>query len=119
MAAKQATTIAHLSDGRFTLNIDTGWYQPEIQMFGEPQMEHDERYERAIEWLEVIKQLWTRDEEFDFSGRFYNIKKGWLQPKPIQKPYPVVMNAGGFRERPPLRHQVLRRRVRSGAVARS
>src|SRR6185295_4336921 len=23
------------------------------------------------------------------------IRKGWLQPKPIQKPYPVVMNAGG------------------------
>jgi dimethylsulfone monooxygenase len=95
MAAKQATTIDHLTDGRFSLNIVTGWYQPEIEMFGEPQMEHDERYERAIEWLEVIKRLWTLEEEFDFTGRFYNIKKGWLQPKPIQKPYPVVMNAGG------------------------
>ena len=95
MAAKQATTVDHLSNGRFTLNIVTGWYQPEIEMFGEPQMEHDERYERAMEWLEVIKLLWTREEEFDFEGRFYRIKKGWLQPKPIQKPYPVVMNAGG------------------------
>ena len=36
-----------------------------------------------------------REEEFDYEGRFYKIKKGWLQPKPIQKPYPVVMNAGG------------------------
>jgi FMNH2-dependent dimethyl sulfone monooxygenase len=95
MAAKQATTVDHLSNGRFTLNIVTGWYQPEIEMFGEPQMEHDERYERAMEWLDVIKLLWTREEEFDFEGRFYRVKKGWLQPKPIQKPYPVVMNAGG------------------------
>jgi FMNH2-dependent dimethyl sulfone monooxygenase len=95
MAAKQSTTIDHLTDGRFTLNIVTGWFQPEIEMFGEPQMEHDMRYERAAEWLDVIKKLWTLEEEFDFEGKFYKIKKGWLQPKPIQKPYPVVMNAGG------------------------
>jgi alkanesulfonate monooxygenase SsuD/methylene tetrahydromethanopterin reductase-like flavin-dependent oxidoreductase (luciferase family) len=95
MAAKQATTIDHLTGGRFSLNIVTGWYRPEIEMFGEPQMEHDERYERAVEWLQVIKQLWTREEEFDFAGRYYTIRKGWLQPKPVQKPYPVVMNAGG------------------------
>jgi alkanesulfonate monooxygenase SsuD/methylene tetrahydromethanopterin reductase-like flavin-dependent oxidoreductase (luciferase family) len=95
MAAKQAATIDHLSDGRFSLNIVTGWYRPEIEMFGEPQMEHDERYERAVEWLDVIKRLWTLEEEFDFEGRYYQIRKGWLAPKPIQKPYPVVMNAGG------------------------
>src|ERR1700733_2512803 len=34
MAAKQATTIDHVSGGRFTLNIVTGWYRPEIEMFG-------------------------------------------------------------------------------------
>jgi alkanesulfonate monooxygenase SsuD/methylene tetrahydromethanopterin reductase-like flavin-dependent oxidoreductase (luciferase family) len=95
MAAKQSTTIDHITGGRFNLNIVTGWYQPEIEMFGEPMLEHDERYERAAEWLEIIKLLWTREDEFDFDGRYYHIKKGWLQPKPIQKPYPVVMNAGG------------------------
>ena len=95
MAAKQGTTIDHITDGRFSLNIVTGWFQPEMEMFGEPQMEHDRRYERAIEWLEIIKLLWTREEEFDFEGQFYRVKAGWLMPKPIQKPYPVVMNAGG------------------------
>jgi len=95
MAAKQGMTIDHLTGGRFSLNVVTGWYRPEIEMFGEPQMEHDERYDRAVEWLDVIKQLWTREEEFDFDGRYYTIKKGWLAPKPLQKPYPAVMNAGG------------------------
>jgi alkanesulfonate monooxygenase SsuD/methylene tetrahydromethanopterin reductase-like flavin-dependent oxidoreductase (luciferase family) len=95
MAAKQATTIDHITGGRFNLNIVTGWYRPEIDMFGEPWLEHDERYERAIEWLEIIKLLWTREEEFDYQGRYYKIAKGWLQPKPIQRPHPVVMNAGG------------------------
>ena len=42
-----------------------------------------------------MKQLWTREEPFDFEGRFYKIKKGYLEPKPIQRPFPAVMNAGG------------------------
>jgi FMNH2-dependent dimethyl sulfone monooxygenase len=95
MAAKQSTTIDHVTGGRFSLNVVTGWYKPEIEMFGEDQLEHDTRYDRAIEWLEIIKLLWTREDEFDYEGKYYRIKKGWLQPKPIQKPYPVVMNAGG------------------------
>jgi FMNH2-dependent dimethyl sulfone monooxygenase len=94
MAAKQGATIDHITGGRFTLNVVTGWYQPEIEMFGEAQMEHDDRYERALEWLTVIKKLWTEEKEFDFQGRYYKIEKGWLQPKPIQKPHPLVMNAG-------------------------
>ena len=95
MAAKQATTIDHITNGRFALNIVTGWNRPEIEMFGIDLIEHDARYDMALEWIEVIKRLWTEDEEFDHVGRFYNIRKGYLQPKPIQQPFPVVMNAGG------------------------
>ena len=68
MAAKQATTIDHVTGGRFALNIVTGWNRPEIEMFGSPMMEHNDRYECAAEWLHIIKQLWTRDEPFDFEG---------------------------------------------------
>ena len=83
MAAKQGATIDHVGGGRFSLNVVTGWFRPEIEMFGDEQLEHDTRYDRAIEWLEIIKKLWTEDEEFDYQGKFYNIRKGWLQPKPI------------------------------------
>ena len=95
MAAKQATTIDHITGGRFALNLVTGWPRPEIEMLGFPLMEHDDRYECGREWLEILKRLWTAEEEFDYEGRFYNIKKGYLQPKPIQRPFPAVMNAGG------------------------
>jgi dimethylsulfone monooxygenase len=95
MAAKQAMTVDHVSNGRFALNIVTGWHRPEIEMFGAPLVEHDRRYDMAVEWLDIIKRLWTEDEEFDFDGQFYRVKRGWLQPKPVSKPYPVVMNAGG------------------------
>jgi alkanesulfonate monooxygenase SsuD/methylene tetrahydromethanopterin reductase-like flavin-dependent oxidoreductase (luciferase family) len=95
MAAKQATTIDHITGGRFALNIVTGWYRPEIEMFGAPQMDHGVRYDCAVEWLDIIKRLWTEDDEFDYNGKYYQIKKGYMQPKPIQQPYPAVMNAGG------------------------
>jgi alkanesulfonate monooxygenase SsuD/methylene tetrahydromethanopterin reductase-like flavin-dependent oxidoreductase (luciferase family) len=95
MAAKQGTTIDHISDGRFALNIVCGWFQPELEMFGAPIMEHDIRYEYAQEWLDVLKLLWTAEDEFDFEGRFFKITKGFHQPKPIQQPFPAIMNAGG------------------------
>ena len=103
MAAKQATTVDHVTGGRFALNIVTGWNRPEIEMFGSPLMEHNDRYDCAAEWLQILKRLWTSEEPFDFEGRFYNIKKGYLEPKPIQKPFPAVMNAGGSRQGPALR----------------
>jgi FMNH2-dependent dimethyl sulfone monooxygenase len=93
LAAKQGAVIDHISNGRFTLNVVTGWNQPEIEMFGTPMLPHAERYDSTEEWLQIIKRLWTEDEDFDFEGKYYRIKKGYLQPKPIQEPYPALMNA--------------------------
>ena len=94
MAAKQAMTIDHISGGRFTLNVVCGWFAPEIEMFGAPLLEHDRRYDMAAEWLEIIKRLWTEEQEFDYDGEFYHLKKAIMKPKPVQKPHPVVMSAG-------------------------
>ena len=69
MAAKQGTTIDHVTGGRFALNIVTGWNRPEIEMFGLDMTEHDVRYDFAAEWLEIIKRLWTEDDEFDYEGK--------------------------------------------------
>ena len=63
-------------------------------MFDVPLTRHDDRYACAEEWLAIVKRLWTEDEDFDHDGRYYRIRKGYLQPKPIQKPYPAIMNAG-------------------------
>jgi len=94
IAAKQSAVIDHISDGRFILNVVTGWVQPEIEMFGQPMLGHEDRYACAEEWLAIIKRLWTEDDSFDHEGRFFKIKKGYLAPKPIQYPYPAIMNAG-------------------------
>ncbi len=94
-AAKQATAIDHISNGRMVLNIVTGWNKPEIDMFGVEMLPHAERYDMAEEWLQVVKRLWTEDDEVDHQGKYYKIVRGYLQPKPIQQPIPAIMNAGG------------------------
>lgn len=93
LAAKQSATIDNISAGRFGLNIVCGWFRPEIEMFGIAQRDHDERYRMADEWLSVIKQAWT-EQDFDHHGEFYDIKGGFLLPKPVQQPYPTLINAG-------------------------
>lgn len=94
LAAKMGATIDHISRGRFGLNIVAGWQPEEIAMFGAAQREHDERYEVADEWAQVVDQLWTTPGEADFAGRFFDVPGGFLEPKPLQQPRPVVMSAG-------------------------
>jgi FMNH2-dependent dimethyl sulfone monooxygenase len=94
MAAKQISTIDHISSGRVALNVVTGWNTAEIEMFGAPLLPHDERYAVAQEWIDIVRAVWTRDEPFTFEGKYYHVKDAILRPKPVQQPYPALMNAG-------------------------
>ncbi|AKS31522.1 LLM class flavin-dependent oxidoreductase [Mycolicibacterium goodii] len=94
VAAKQAATVDHISSGRFGLNVVGGWNKPELEMFGAPLREHDERYDHLAEWLQVIRRLWSEEEEFDFHGSFFDVVGGVSAPKPVQPTIPI-MNAGG------------------------
>ena len=94
MAAKQGTTIDHVSGGRFSLNLITGWYKPEFDSFGQEMLGHDERYDAAAEWLEIVKLLWVSDRPVDYTGKYYQVRQALLKPQPIQRPCPPVMSAG-------------------------
>jgi alkanesulfonate monooxygenase SsuD/methylene tetrahydromethanopterin reductase-like flavin-dependent oxidoreductase (luciferase family) len=94
LAAKMGATADHVSGGRWGLNIVAGWFTAELAMFGVTQREHDERYAVADEWAELLERLWTESQEFDFRGRFFDVPAAVSEPKPLQKPYPVIMNAG-------------------------
>ena len=64
-------------------------------MFGAQMRPHDDRYKYATEWLEFLRRAWTEDKEFDFDSESFHARKVWSQPKPLQRPHPPVMNAGG------------------------
>ncbi len=95
VAAKQAATVDLISGGRFGLNVVGGWNKPELDMFGAPLKEHDQRYHHLAEWLSVVERLWREEAEFDFDGQFFKVVRGSSMPKPLQQPRPPIMNAGG------------------------
>ncbi|NEV00089.1 LLM class flavin-dependent oxidoreductase [Bradyrhizobium sp. UFLA 03-164] len=69
MIAKVGATIDVYSKGRFAINILTGWFKDDFRAFGEPWLEHDERYRCSEEFIQVLKGLWTQD-RFAFKGDF-------------------------------------------------
>jgi FMNH2-dependent dimethyl sulfone monooxygenase len=93
-AAKQIVTADHVGQGRFGLNIVSGWNLGEFDMFGVPLKEHDDRYGYSEEWITIAKRLWTEAEPFDFKGQYFDLKGVLGKPKPYGEGYPILMSAG-------------------------
>src|SRR3954470_19629139 len=94
--AKFGATADHLSGGRFAVNVVSGWFKGEFTALGEPWLEHDERYRRSAEFLQVLRKIWTED-DVDFRGDFYRIHDFTLKPKPLntpQRPNPEIFQGG-------------------------
>ena len=93
LLAKQAANIDHISDGRLTLNVVSSWWAGEARKYGVTFEEHDDRYARTREWLDVLDGTWKQD-HFSYSGKYYRIEDNVLEPKPVSKPRPTLY-AGG------------------------
>ena len=93
IAAKEMVTADHIGGGRFGLNLVAGWNEGEFAMFGVAQRDHEERYEFAQEWIDVVKRAWS-EEDFDFDGRYFKLSGVRAKPRPVGGTRPVIMNAG-------------------------
>ena len=93
LLAKQAANIDHISGGRLSLNVVSSWWATEARKYGVQFDQHDDRYARTGEWLDVVQGMWSRP-EFSFSGKYYSVDAGILEPKPVQRPWPTLY-AGG------------------------
>jgi len=87
--AKQAANIDLISNGRLTLNIVSSWWRDEAIKYGIEFDEHDDRYARTSEWLDVLTNTW-RHQHTTHHGRYYNIEDNLLSPKP----YPTRTYSG-------------------------
>jgi len=93
LLAKQAANIDHISNGRVTLNVVSSWWADEAKKYGVAFEQHDDRYARTSEWLDVLDGAWKQN-HFSFSGKYYRVEDTVLQPKPVAKPRPTIY-AGG------------------------
>ena len=91
--AKAIATIDHVTRGRAGLNIVCGWNQAEFDLHGVT-IEPDSRYDHGLEWFRIWSRLLEGGPEFDWNGRFFNLKNLQTDPLSVQRPWPPVMSAG-------------------------
>lgn len=97
--AKQAANIDRISNGRLSLNVVSSWWKDEARRYGSQFDEHDDRYARTSEWLEVLRGAWSQ-RSTTYRGRYYQVEDLVVEPKPVSsfaRPHPVLY-AGGESE---------------------
>ncbi|HEY0291645.1 MAG TPA: LLM class flavin-dependent oxidoreductase [Hansschlegelia sp.] len=112
--AREFATLDHISGGRAAWNVVTSMNDGEALNFGDvPHLSHDERYDRADEFMEVAFKLWDSWDEdalvLDRAAgvyadpskvRYVNHRGKWFQSRgPLNIPRspqgrPVVIQAG-------------------------
>lgn len=86
IVARMAATIDSISNGRFGVNLVTGWQRPEYAQMG--MWPGDDffatRYEYLSEYIQVLRDLWDKGQS-DFKGRHFQMDDCRLSPQPGAK----------------------------------
>ena len=86
LLAIQWASLDQLSKGRTVLGVCIGGgHDPELRAFG---ARRSERVGRMTEGLELLRKLWS-EEEVNHTGKFYQLEKCRVVPKPAQNPCPI------------------------------
>ena len=80
--AKQAANIDRISNGRLALNVVSAWWKDEARRYGAAFDEHDDRYARTSEWLDVVDGAWHQ-RTLNYTGKHYRVEDLVLEPKPV------------------------------------
>ena len=86
MLARRLSTLDFLSNGRLRVGLGLGWSKDEMDAAG---ADMKERGARADEFLDVLKAIWTTN-PVEYRGKFYQVPKSYISPKPVQKPHPPI-----------------------------
>jgi F420-dependent oxidoreductase-like protein len=93
--AKIAASVDLISRGRLTLGIGAGFFANEYKQYGwEFPPQPATRIRQMEEAVQLILKMWT-EPRTTFHGRYFHVEDAILEPKPVQKPRPPVMIAGG------------------------
>jgi alkanesulfonate monooxygenase len=93
VAAKMSNTLDQQLKGRVLINIVTGGFPVELNADGDF-LDHDLRYERTQEFMQVVRKAWTLGKGWDHEGKYYKVQGGFVYPEPYQKPHPPFYFGG-------------------------
>ncbi len=99
--AREATTLDHLSNGRFTLGIGMGGSDWDFEKVGDTG-DNRIKAQRTDEALEILDGLW-RGETVHYQGEHFQVDGLNFRPQPIQQPRIPVWCAGSYPHKKPLR----------------
>jgi pyrimidine oxygenase len=96
VTAKMMATLDQISAGRAGLNIVTGAFKGEFEQMNawRPNVGHDERYDLATEWVQIIKRLWS-EPAVNFDGRYFKMSDCQSDPKPAPRPFLICAGTSG------------------------
>lgn len=90
---KEAVTVDHISGGRLTLGLGSGWHEDEHRRYGIDLPEPAVRVDRFAEAVELISLLMSQSRT-TFNGRHYRLDDAPLEPRPVQQPrIPILIAA--------------------------
>ncbi|HEY3912830.1 MAG TPA: LLM class F420-dependent oxidoreductase [Stellaceae bacterium] len=93
--AKIAASVDLISRGRLTLGIGAGFFEDEYRQYGwEFPPRPATRIRQMEEAVELILKMWI-EPRTTFHGRYFHVEDAILEPKPVQKPRPPLLIAGG------------------------
>ncbi|MGG6309359.1 LLM class flavin-dependent oxidoreductase [Paenibacillus macerans] len=95
VAAKMYATLDQISGGRVGMNVVSGSFAGEFRQMGmwPEELDHDQRYDLAKEWMQVVKRLWS-EEKVTHQGQYFQLEECESLPKPLQQPRPEIICAG-------------------------
>jgi alkanesulfonate monooxygenase len=92
VTAKAVANLDVMSDGRVVFGVGVGWDETEFRACQVPK---ETRGRRTDEMLEIIDGLWTHD-SYAYDGRYFKLPEVRLLPRPVQRPRPPILVAGGL-----------------------
>jgi alkanesulfonate monooxygenase len=90
--AKLVASLAHLHGRRIYLNMVAGGFRNDLLALGD-ETEHDDRYERAVEYALIVQRLLT-GERVTFTGRHFTLRGIALTPAVPPELAPGVFVSG-------------------------
>jgi alkanesulfonate monooxygenase SsuD/methylene tetrahydromethanopterin reductase-like flavin-dependent oxidoreductase (luciferase family) len=92
--AKSFVTIDQVSGGRAEPGLGAGWWDREHEAYGFDLPALGPRMNAFEEQLEIIERQWG-EEPFSFDGEHFRIVDLDAQPKPVQRPMPLIVGGRG------------------------
>jgi alkanesulfonate monooxygenase len=92
-AAKMVTTFSYLYNRRIYLNMVAGGFRNDLIALDDC-TEHDERYDRLVEYASIMKRLFDEPGPVSFAGAYFTIKNITIKPRIPPDLVPEVFVSG-------------------------